>query len=157
MPIEATTASVGVVQLATAQDITNGTANKVVDAKELADAIRKLNPGGAGLEIGDIAFAPLGVDETDNCRRYLNGQVILQSQFVAFTEKLKHAITLYPNLVTTEQNWQSAVTLSPLGQCGKFVIDDNADKNPDINIKDKLSNYARFGNRSDYYNSTYIA
>ena len=39
MPIEATTASVGVVQLATAQDITNGTANKVVDAKELADAI----------------------------------------------------------------------------------------------------------------------
>lgn len=39
MPIEATTASVGVVQLATAQDITNGTAGKVVDAKELADAI----------------------------------------------------------------------------------------------------------------------
>ena len=35
MPIEATTASVGVVQLATAQDITNGTAGKVVDAQEL--------------------------------------------------------------------------------------------------------------------------
>lgn len=39
MPIEATTAAVGVVQLATAQDIKDGTANKVVDAKELADAI----------------------------------------------------------------------------------------------------------------------
>ena len=39
MPIEATTASVGVVQLATATDIENGTAGKVVDAKELADAI----------------------------------------------------------------------------------------------------------------------
>ena len=39
MPIEATTASVGVVQLATAQDVKDGTANKVVDAKELADAI----------------------------------------------------------------------------------------------------------------------
>lgn len=39
MPIEATTASLGVVQLATAQDIKDGTANKVVDAKELADAI----------------------------------------------------------------------------------------------------------------------
>ena len=39
MPIEATTASVGVVQLATAQDIKDGAANKVVDAKELADAI----------------------------------------------------------------------------------------------------------------------
>lgn len=35
MPIEATTASVGVVQLATAQDIENGTAGKVVDAQEL--------------------------------------------------------------------------------------------------------------------------
>lgn len=80
----------------------------------------------SGLEIGDIALAPLGIDETDNCRRYLNGQVILQSQFSKFTEKLKHAITLYPNLATTEQNWQSAVTLSPLGQCGKFVINDEA-------------------------------
>jgi hypothetical protein len=80
----------------------------------------------SGLEIGDIGLAPLGIDETDNCRRYLNGQVILQSQFSKFTEKLKHAITLYPNLATTEQNWQSAVTLSPLGQCGKFVIDDEA-------------------------------
>ena len=39
MPIEATTASVGVVQLATAQDIKDGATNKVVDAKELADAI----------------------------------------------------------------------------------------------------------------------
>lgn len=87
---------------------------------------KDLSKGGAGLEVGDIALAPLGIDETDNCRRYLNGQVILQSQFVAFTEKLKHAITLYPNLATTEQNWQSAVTLSPLGQCGKFVIDDEA-------------------------------
>ena len=39
MPIEATKTSAGVVQLATAQDITNGTAGKVVDAKELSDAI----------------------------------------------------------------------------------------------------------------------
>lgn len=82
--------------------------------------------GGAGLKIGDIGLAPLGIDETDNCRRYLNGQVILQSQFVAFTAKLKGAIVLYPNLATTEENWQSVATLSPLGQCGKFVIDDEA-------------------------------
>ena len=33
MPIEATKTSAGVVQLATAQDITNGTAGKVVDAQ----------------------------------------------------------------------------------------------------------------------------
>lgn len=42
MPIEATTASVGVVQLATAQDITNGTAGKVVDAKELINFAQTL-------------------------------------------------------------------------------------------------------------------
>ena len=93
-----------------------------VNADESGNVIIK----SGGLEVGDIALAPLGIDETDNCRRYLNGQVILQSQFSKFTEKLKHAITLYPNLATTEQNWQSAVTLSPLGQCGKFVIDDEA-------------------------------
>ena len=38
--------------------------------------------GGAGLKIGDIGIAPLGIDETDNCRRYLNGQVILQSNLL---------------------------------------------------------------------------
>lgn len=90
-----------------------------------SDYVRGENAGG-GLELGDIGLAPLGIDETDNCRRYLNGQIILQSQFEAFTTKLKSAITLYPNLVTTEENWQSAVTLSPFGQCGKFVIDDDA-------------------------------
>lgn len=98
---------------------------KVATEDFVTESINNIDLGG-GLEVGDIALAPLGIDETDNCRRYLNGQVILQSQFVAFTEKLKHAITLYPNLATTEQNWQSAVTLSPLGQCGKFVIDDEA-------------------------------
>lgn len=46
-PIEATTASVGVVQLATAQDIKDGTANKVVDAKELADVVTKIKYAGS--------------------------------------------------------------------------------------------------------------
>lgn len=41
---------------------------------------------GGGLEVGDIGFAPLGIDETQNKRRYLNGQVISQSQFVSFTD-----------------------------------------------------------------------
>ena len=79
---------------------------------------------GGGLEIGDIGFAPLGIDETQNKRRYLNGQVISQVQFVSFTNKIKSAIGLYPNLATTEENWQAEKTNSKLGQCGKFVIDD---------------------------------
>lgn len=81
---------------------------------------------GGGLEIGDVGFAPLGIDETQNKRRYLNGQVISQSQFEAFTNKVKSAIALYPNLSATEENWQAEVTNSKLGQCGKFVVDNIA-------------------------------
>lgn len=79
-----------------------------------------------GGEIGDIGFAPLGIDESLNLRRYLNGQVISQSQFVSFTNKVKSAIALYPNLAATETNWQAEKTNSKLGQCGKFVVDDTA-------------------------------
>ena len=85
----------------------------------------KLVAGGStGLEIGDIGFAPFGIDEVQNKRRYLNGQVISQVQFVSFTNKVKERAKLYPNIITTEGNWQAEVTNSKLGQCGKFVIDD---------------------------------
>lgn len=81
------------------------------------------NSSNSGLEIGDIGCS-LFVDESQNLRRYLNGQVISQSQFQSFTTKLKNIIQLYPTLATTEENWQAEVTNSKLGQCGKFVIDD---------------------------------
>lgn len=97
--------------------------------------------GGSGLEIGDIGFSPLGIDEAQNKRRYLNGQVISQSQFVSFTNKIKSAIELYPSIATTETNWQAEVTNSPYGICGKFVIDDEAGtirlpKYPDWSIRE---------------------
>lgn len=79
---------------------------------------------GGGLEIGDVAFAVMGIDETKNLRRYLNGQVISQTQFVSFSNWVKERAKLYPNTVATEENWQAEVTNSKLGQCGKFVIDD---------------------------------
>lgn len=82
--------------------------------------------GGGGLEIGDIGIAPLGIDETQNKRRYINGQLIIQDQFVSFTTKVKKAVELYPNLFCTEEQWQATVTMSTFGQCGKFVIDDEA-------------------------------
>ena len=78
----------------------------------------------SGLEIGDIGIAPLGIDEAQNKRRYLNGQVISQSQFESFTNKIKEAIQLNPSLGTTEENWQAEVSNSVNGTCGKFVIDD---------------------------------
>lgn len=77
-------------------------------------------------EIGDMGFAPLGIDESLNLRRYMNGQVISQTQFEAFTNKVKSAVALFPNLGTTETNWQAEKAQSKFGQVGKFVIDDTA-------------------------------
>lgn len=82
--------------------------------------------GGGGLEIGDIGIAPLGIDETENKRRYLNGQVIIQDQFEGFTAKLKSAIELYPSLACSESEWQTTATMTVGGQVGKFVVDDEA-------------------------------
>lgn len=96
---------------------------------------------GGGLEVGDIGFAPLGIDETQNKRRYLNGQVISQSQFESFTSWVKERAALYPSLVTSETNWQAEITNSPYGICGKFVIDDalgtiRLPKYPDWSIRE---------------------
>lgn len=87
---------------------------------------QEFSSGGAGLEIGDIGIAVLGIDETLGKRRYLNGQVIIQEQYQVFTNKVKSAIVLYPNLACSEQDWQATATLSAFGQCGKFVVDDVA-------------------------------
>ena len=81
---------------------------------------------GVGLELMDVVFAPLGIDESKNKRRYLNGQVIIQSQFPAFTAAVKARMTTMANAFTTETNWQAEKTNSKLGQCGKFVVDDTA-------------------------------
>jgi hypothetical protein len=87
-----------------------------VNLDTLVTDVEKLKKdSGGSLEIGDIGIAPLGIDETQNKRRYLNGQVISQSQFVSFTNKIKTIIQLNPNLAATETNWQAEVTNSKLG------------------------------------------
>ena len=95
-----------------------------VDLANLSD-VGKGRLGG-GLELMDVGFAPLGIDESKNKRRYLNGQVIIQSQFPAFTAAVKARMTTMANAFTTETNWQAEKTNSKLGQCGKFVVDDTA-------------------------------
>ena len=96
------------------------------DSGELYLGDVKIGSGAGGLEIGDVGISAFGIDEALNKRRYLNGQVISQAQFVEFTAMLKSRVSVYPNLATTEVNWQAEVTNSKLGQCGKFVIDDVA-------------------------------
>ena len=95
-----------------------------VDLANLSDAGK--GRLGGGLELMDVVFAPLGIDESKNKRRYLNGQVIIQEQFPAFTAAVKARMTTMSNAFTTEVNWQAEKTNSKLGQCGKFVVDDTA-------------------------------
>lgn len=90
------------------------------------DLIELINNKGGSLELATIVCMPFGVDESENKYRYLNGQVIIQEQYPAFTAKVKSWQATRPNLFTTEQNWQAEKTASKLGQSGKFVVDNAA-------------------------------
>ena len=86
----------------------------------------ELKLGGGGLEIGDIGFTQMAIDETKGKRRKLNGQLIIQEQYVQFTNIVKNSVALNPDIACTEEEWQTAKTMSPNGVCEKFVIDDEA-------------------------------
>ena len=83
------------------------------------------NKSDSGLEVCDIGMA-LYIDETKGLRRYLNGQVVdINTNTQAFLNRLKEITTLYPSLLCTEEEWQSAKTMSAFGQVGKFVFNYN--------------------------------
>ena len=79
-----------------------------------------------GLEIGDIGFTQMAIDETKGKRRKLNGQLIIQDQYIQLTNIIKNSVALNPDLACTEAEWQTAVTMSEAGICYKYVIDDEA-------------------------------
>ncbi len=91
-------------------------------ADSSVDEMKKIT----ALTLGSIVIMPFGVDESENKYRYLNGQVLMQDQYTAFTAKVKSWQATRASLFTTETNWQAEKTASKLGQCGKFVIDDTA-------------------------------
>lgn len=92
---------------------------------EIYGMINSIKPS-SGVELCTILCMPFGVDESENKYRYLNGQTIVQSQYPAFTAKVKSWQSTRASLFTTEEDWQAIKTASKLGQCGKFVIDDEA-------------------------------
>lgn len=80
-----------------------------------------------GLELCDIGMA-LYVDETKGLRRYLNGQIVdINTNTQAFLNRLKEITTLHPSLLCTEEEWQTAKTMSVFGQVGKFVFNYSGD------------------------------
>ena len=83
---------------------------------------KEFKTGGTGLELCDIGMA-LYIDETKGLRRYLNGQIVdINANTQAFLNRLKEITTLYPSLLCTEEEWQTAKTMSAFGQVGKFVF-----------------------------------
>ena len=83
--------------------------------------------GGSGLEVCDIGMS-LFVDETKGLRRYLNGQIVDRNDNTeAFFTRLQKITTLHPSLLCTEEEWQTAKTMSVFGQVGKFVFNYSGD------------------------------
>lgn len=93
------------------------------DTEEMYWTPFKAGDGGSGgLDVCDIGMS-LYIDETKGLRRWLNGQIVAINQNTqGFLTRLKKIVALYPSLLTTEENWQAAKTLSDYGQVGKFVF-----------------------------------
>ena len=101
---------------------------RFTDIQIALDGKQDKGKSGSGLEVCDIGMA-LYVDETKGLRRYLNGQIVdINTNTQAFLNRLKQITTLYPSLLCTEDEWQTAKTLSAFGQVGKFVFNYSGDE-----------------------------
>ena len=116
--------------LDTKQDkLVSGTNIKTINNESLlGEGNIEVKSGGSGLEVGDIGMA-LYVDETKGLRRYLNGQIVERNTNTeAFFTRLQEITTLHPSLLCTEEEWQTAKTMSAFGQVGKFVFNYSGDE-----------------------------
>ena len=78
------------------------------------------------LEVGDIGQS-LHIDESQGLRRVLNGQTVaINANTKDFVKKLKTLKQIYPSLFCTEDEWQDIKNSNYMGQCGKFVIQENS-------------------------------
>ncbi len=89
---------------------------------------QEFKSGGGGLEIGDIGFTQMAIDETKGKRRAINklNNIIIQEQYPELTKKIKRTRDLHPEYFCTESEWQAEVTMSTASVCYKYVIDDEA-------------------------------
>ena len=112
--------------------IADNTGNALTDETKW----RKVSLGGSGLEVGDIGIAAFGVDETKGLRRLLNGTILtVNANTQGFVNKLKTAVTSYPSLACTEDEWQEISSTSVGGQCGKFVLNYDTDETTVVSVR----------------------
>ena len=95
-----------------------------VNENNQLDYLDKESLGGSGIEIGDIGFTQMAIDETKGKRRILNGSIIIQDHFKKFVSIIKKTLELNPDIACTEEEWQAEIKMSTAGICYKFVIDD---------------------------------
>ena len=102
--------------------------------KALNENWDKIDKMSGALEICDIGMT-LYVDESKGKRRYLNGQIVdRNANTEAFFTRLQEITTLYPSLLCTEEEWQTAKTMSAFGQVGKFVFNYSGDEIVSVRI-----------------------
>lgn len=102
----------------------------------------ELSFGGGGLEIGDIGFTQMAIDESLGKRRKLNGSIIIKDQYPVLAQIIETTQALFPNNFCTEEEWQAEVMA--YGICGKYVIGTDTirlPKYPDYFVAD-LANIA---------------
>lgn len=86
----------------------------------------KLGGGSGGLELCDIGMA-LYVNEAAGKRRRLNGSIVdINDNTRPWLNRLTEIATQNPDLLTTEENWQSEATLNVDGCVYKYVMNYNA-------------------------------
>lgn len=116
-------------QVTAIEEGTPSGSNANTDLSNITDAgkeVIKENSAAGGLEVGDIGIS-LFVDETKGLRRYLNGSILnINANTQGFVNKLKSIAALYPSLTCSETEWQEIAAASAVGQCGKFVINEDA-------------------------------
>lgn len=84
------------------------------------DAFKDNAGGNDVLDIGQSLY----IDESLGLRRWLNGQWIAITEHTKpFYERLLRATALSPNLTCSNDEYETILKNSALGQCGKFVID----------------------------------
>ena len=75
--------------------------------------------------VGEIFQSALPI--TDPKVHALDGSTITITEgYAQFIQHLNNLVLTYPQLACTEEEWQAIKTASKLGQCGKFVIDNEA-------------------------------
>jgi hypothetical protein len=105
------------------------TINKEIEdgKKELKESVEDIKIL-TTLEIGDIGFTQMVIDETKGKRRALNkvDNIIIQEQYHVLTQRIKKTRDLHPEYFCTEAEWQTELAMSAIGVCYKYVIDDEA-------------------------------